>query len=132
MVVRGERPARPDLGGLLPQTGDPHSQLAEALESEGLPVDPAYEGHVAVQPPILAFRQVQVILGVRDTLAFGREQLDQIFGLVLAPHVVSSLTAVTAARRLRPLPIDGSVRTVRSQSLRLSGARVHTTCPPCR
>ena len=82
-VLRLERAAGADLGGLLAEQLGPDAELAVALERGGLGVDPAREHHVAVEPAQLLGGEVAVELRVVDALALGRQQLDELGAPVL-------------------------------------------------
>jgi hypothetical protein len=85
VVLRPQRAARPYLGRLLPEQACPQAQLAVPLERYGLGVNPASEDQVAVQAAHVVLGDIGdqvVILGVRDALAFWRQQLDQLVLIV--------------------------------------------------
>ena len=78
VVLRAQRAAGADLGGLLAEQLGPDAELAVALERGGLDVDAAGEDHVAVEPAQLLGREVVVELGVVDALTLGGQQLDEV------------------------------------------------------
>jgi hypothetical protein len=76
-ILRPERPARADLRGLLAEQRGPDSQLALALQGDGLEVDPADEHQVPVQRPDFLGRDLKRVVGMVDSLALRRQQLDE-------------------------------------------------------
>ena len=86
VVLGAQRPAGADLRGLLAEEAGPQAQLALALERGGLGVEAADEDQVAVEPAqLLVGQRVDdgVVLGVRDALTLGVEQLDHLRAAVL-------------------------------------------------
>src|SRR5690606_6063033 len=77
-VLGFERAARPDLGGLLAQQGDPDAELALALQGVALPVEPADQHHVPVQAAKRLVAELYVEIGVLDPLSFGGEELNEV------------------------------------------------------
>ena len=86
-VLRAQRAAGADLGGLLAEQLGPDAELAVALEGGGLGVDPPGEHHVAVEAAQLLGGEVEVELRVVDAFALGRQQLDQLGAAVAAGKV---------------------------------------------
>ena len=82
-VLRAQRAAGADLGGLLAEQLGPDAELAVALEGGGLGVDPPGEHHVAVEAAQLLGGEVAVELGVVDALTLGGQQLDELGAAVL-------------------------------------------------
>ena len=82
-VLRAQRAAGADLGGLLAEQLGPDAELAVALQRGGLGVDAADQDHVAVEAAQLVRGEVPVELGVVDPLALRRQQLDQLGAAVL-------------------------------------------------
>ena len=83
VVLRAQRAAGADLGGLLAEQLGPDAELAVALERGGLGVDAAGEDHVAVEAAQLLGGEVVVELGVVDALTLGGQQLDELGAAVL-------------------------------------------------
>ncbi len=83
VVLRAQRAARADLGGLLAEQLGPDAELAVALERGGLGVDPPREDHVAVEAAQLLGGEVVVELVVVDALTLRRQQLDELGSAVL-------------------------------------------------
>ena len=86
VVLRAQRAAGADLGGLLAEQAGPQAELALALQRGGLGVEAADQHQVAVEPAqLLVGQRVDdgVVLRVRDALALGVEQLDHLRPAVL-------------------------------------------------
>ena len=87
VVLRAQRAAGADLGGLLAEQLGPDAELAVALERGGLGVDPPGEHHVAVEAAQLLGGEVVVELGVVDALTLGGQQLHELGAAVLLARV---------------------------------------------
>ena len=83
VVLRAQRAAGADLGGLLAEQLGPDAELAVALERGGLGVDAAGQHHVAVEAAQVLGGEVVVELRVVDALALGRQELDELGAAVL-------------------------------------------------
>ena len=78
VVLRAQRATGADLRGLLAEQLGPDAELAVPLERGGLGVDAPGQHHVAVEAADLLGAEVQVELGVVDSLPLGSEQLDEL------------------------------------------------------
>ena len=83
VVLRAQRAAGADLGGLLAEQAGPDAELALALQRGGLGVEAADEDEVAVEAAQLLVGEVRrrtcvVARGAGDALALGGEQLDHL------------------------------------------------------
>jgi len=76
-VIQGQRPARADLRGLLPEQRGPDAELALALQGDRLGVDPADEHQIPVQGPDVGGGQLERVVRMLDPLALRGQQLDQ-------------------------------------------------------
>ena len=83
VVLRAQRAAGADLGGLLAEQLGPDAELAVALERGGLGVDAPREDHVAVEAAQLLGGEVVVELVVVDPLTLRGQQLDELRPTVL-------------------------------------------------
>ena len=96
-VLRAQRPAGADLGGLLAEELGPDAELAVPLQRGGLGVEATDQHHVAVEAAQLLGGEVEVELPVVDPLALGREELDQL-GAAVALRGTEDLSEVGAER----------------------------------
>ena len=82
VVLRAQRAAGADLGGLLAEELGPDPELAVALEGGGLDVDAPGQHHVAVEAAdhlVLGLvAGVEAEVRVLDPLALGRQELDEL------------------------------------------------------
>ena len=76
-VLGAQGAAGTDLGGFLAESRRPQTDLAVALQGEGLGVDATGQDEVAVEAADRRVVAVIVELGVLDALTGGREQLDE-------------------------------------------------------
>ena len=76
-VLRPQRPARADLRRLLAEQRRPDAELALPLQRGGLDVDAADQDEVAVEVAVLLVGQVDVVVGVVQSLALRGEQLHE-------------------------------------------------------
>ncbi len=78
VVLRAQRAAGADLGGLLAEQLGPDAELTVSLQGGRLGVDPPRQDHVAVEAAQLVRAEVEVELGVMHALTLGRQQLDEL------------------------------------------------------
>ena len=78
VVLRSQRAAGADLGGLLAEQLGPDAELAVSLQGGRLGVDAAGQHHVAVEPAQLVTGEVEVELLVVGALPLGGQQLHQV------------------------------------------------------
>ena len=121
VVLRAQRAAGADLGGLLAEQLGPDAELAVALQRGGLGVDAAGEHHVAVEAAdhlgLLLGRHAvaEGEVGVLDALALGRQQLDELGAAVLLgrPEDLRQIGAETCMGHERLLTLDRLLRGLR-------------------
>ena len=77
-VLRAQRPAGADLGGLLAEQARPDAQLALALQRGGLGVQLPDDDQVAVEVAVFLVGEVDRVVGVFDPVAIGGEQLHEL------------------------------------------------------
>ena len=121
VVLRAQRAAGADLGGLLAEQLGPDAELAVALQRGGLGVDAAGQHHVAVEAAdhlglLLGGHAVaEGEVGVLDALALGRQQLDELGAAVLlaGSEDLRQIGAETCMGHVRLLTLDRLLRGLR-------------------